>query len=116
MLTNKSLDNGSASPNKLFSGKSIKVSNDGGNGVDKLVIVTSGGGSTAYSQVTGGTKDGLLFFYDTNDKKLQVVDVHWGATTGNNKLNGEFTISIKTIAVFTNAPTGTFTSADIHVF
>ena len=101
--------NNAATIKKLFTGTTVKVSNNvGGGATDKLIV-----GAISLSKAATGNTTALLFFYDTDDKALQLIKVNWGAVAGG-KVTGDFSISIKTIATVTY--TNTLDATDILVF
>ena len=101
---------------KIFVGKSIKVSNNvGGGATDKLKIITSAG-SAVFSKATNSGK-AIMFFYDTDDKKLQMIYLTWGTVTKSNKITGDISIkSIKTIATLTVTSVKNLDASDILIF
>ena len=98
----------------VLMGKSILISNAVA-GTDKFKIVTKSGIKN-FSKVTGANKTALVVFYDTDDKKLELIELKWGATAGSKVTGGFSIVTKKTVANFSVTDVTKLDKADILLF
>ena len=98
----------------LFSGKSIKVDFNDNN---KITIKTKGGTSILSKMKIGTTLTGLLFFYDTDDHKLEMYGLKMEAAGAAAATIGKLTMfTHKTIGIISCTGGANIAPTDIIIF